>query len=81
MTMYTVVDDGYCVSIYKSKSALIRYIKNLGIHLSEDGEGVPTLAEIKKFVNGIDYVGYLYEEGFSGWKYRIEIQNSFDLGA
>jgi hypothetical protein len=78
MALYTVVDDGYCVNVYTTKTALVKFIEREKLCIEPECEdGVfPNIYQIRKFVREIDYVGYLYEGDSSSWKYRIEIQNS-----
>ena len=75
MTLFTIVDDGYDVDVYKSVKSVVEFITGNELRLSEDSERAATDKEARNAVKNCEYVLYLYAEDFNGWKYRVERQN------
>jgi hypothetical protein len=74
MSLYTVVSEGYDVSVYGTLAAVVNAIAHDGYVLSgnADGDAVPATpeeiaSELKK-----ERVIRLYEPGKNDWVFRVE---------
>jgi hypothetical protein len=75
MALFTIVNDGYDVDVYKSIKSVVDFIVSSGLSLDEGCEQPATAKAARAAVKKNEYVLYLYEEGFNGWKYRVEKQS------
>jgi hypothetical protein len=75
MALFTIVNDGYDVDVYRSAKSVVDFIVSNRLSLDEDCEQPATTRAAREAVKKNEYVLYLYEEGFRGWKYRIEKQS------
>lgn len=76
MFLYTVVDEGYCVDVYRTQKAVAESLASEGLTLREDDEAAAPATE-NEIVAALrkDGVVRLYEIGQRDWKYRIEKQS------
>jgi hypothetical protein len=75
MALFTIVDDGYNVDVYRSAKSLVDFIVSNRLSLDEDGVPPATAKAARDAVKKTSYVLYLYEEGSSSWTYRVEKQS------
>ena len=70
--MYTVVDGGYCVDLYRTRKAVSGAFG--GEELCFDRDEPEALASPNLIANKLatDRIVWLYEPGANDWKYRIE---------
>jgi hypothetical protein len=71
MTLYTLVDEGYNVLVYKNRSRLARMLSQEGLALEECQEEVATYAQIMKAL-ATDSIIRLYAVDANDWTYRVE---------
>lgn len=78
MALYTVVDEGYDIQVYRKVTALCNVIAKNNLYFTDIEEddlenAVPATAkQIAKALRISSIVGLCEEAGSRDWKYRIE---------
>lgn len=77
MPLYTVVTEGYDVTVYRSRNAVYEDMASNGLCLKVDGDDEPTPAKAKQIAPALssDCVVRLWPEDGSDWTPRIERHN------
>lgn len=73
MALFTVVDDGYDVTVYGSIKAVVKFVVDNEFRLSQDDWTPASSAAVRKALKERRVVR-LYVEDRSDWSYRIESQ-------
>jgi hypothetical protein len=69
--LYTVVNEGYDVMVFRNVKAVFRWVSGDEFGLGKEAETPVTLDALKKHLRGRE-LAYIYEMGESDWKYKIE---------
>jgi hypothetical protein len=78
MAIYTVVDEGYCVDLYRSLKAVTEAMAEAKLYFDDideseiEGTELATAKQSAKVLRKESIVRLVEEPGDRDWKYRIE---------